>query len=156
MKQFIYSLLAVTFVFSVISCTESDDDNGGSNHPDGTNQSTFVGTLTVDQLNGTNYVMDSVKITLIPNDTTSKMAMVMYQVRFSSHMPVKLDMTVRNITYVPNQKGSVLTGDSLVPFAMGGAFAKYIITGLNGSVVDDSLRVSMKCGINPMTFKGRR
>ena len=156
MKQFLFSLIAVALVFSVTSCKESEDDNGGQNNPEVTNQYTLVGTLTVDQLNGSNYVMDSVRIAITPNDTLGTMTMVMYQVRFSSRMPVKLDMTVRNINYVSNQDGFVLSGDSIVPYAMGGPFAAYTITDLIGTLTDDSLRLSMNCGIYPMTFKGIR
>jgi hypothetical protein len=155
MKQFLFSLIAVTLVFSFTSCTEPDDDNGGPNNPDVSNQDTYVGTLTVDQLNGTFYVMDSVSISMTANDTTNTMNMVMYQVKFSSRMPLKLDMTVWDIAYVSNQHGYVLSGDSIVPFAMGGPFPDYTITQLNGTIENDSLTLSMNCGRYPLTFKGR-
>ncbi len=156
MKQFIFSIIAVSLVLSFASCTETDDDNGGQKTPDTTNDSTFVGTLAVDQLNGTYFVMDSVSITMTPNLNQGTMTMLMSQVRFSSRMPVKLDMTVGNIAYVSHQDGYVLSGDSIVPYAMGGAFTAYTITALNGDITDDSLRLSMNCGIYPLTFKGRR
>lgn len=160
--------MAVTLVFSFTSCTEPDDDNGVPNNPDVSNQDTtsisepdvsnqhtYVGILTVDQLNGSFFTMDSVSISMTANDTTNTMNMVMYQVKFSSRMPIKLDMTVRDLAYVSNQHGYVLSGDSIVPFAFGGPFADYTITQLNGSIADDSLIVSMNCGRYPLTFKGR-
>lgn len=155
MKHLFFSLIAVTLFFSVTSCTEPDDDNTGTNNPDVSNQDTFVGTLTVNQLNGTFFVMDSVSISMTDNDTTNTMDMIMYQVKFSSRMPIKLDMTVRDIDYVSHQGGSVLSGDSIVPFAFGGPFADYTITNLNGTIAEDSLTLSMNCGRYPLTFKGR-
>lgn len=155
MKQFFLSLIAVTFIFSVTSCTEPEDDNNDPKKPDVTNQNTYVGRLTVNQLNGTDFVMDSVRISLTANDTTNTMVMIMYQVKFSPRMPLNLDMTVKNIAYASNQNEYTLSGDSIVPYAMGGAFATYTITNLNGTMVGDSLKLSMKCGQYPLTFKGR-
>jgi hypothetical protein len=156
MKHFLYSVLAITLSFSVISCTEPDDDNGGTNNPDETSPVFYVGQLTVAPESATPFVMDSVSISMAANDTTGTMTMVMYKVRFSPRMPLTLDMTVDGIAFELNQGVHVLNADSIVPQAMGGPFPTYIITNLNGEMSDDSLTVSMTCGSYPLTFKGAR
>jgi hypothetical protein len=156
MKQFLFSALALTLGFSVISCSDPDEDNGEQNNPDETNQELFVGQLTVEPLSEHPFVMDSVSISMAVNDSTGTMTMVMYKVRFSPSMPITLDMTVTGIDAESNQGVFILSADSIVPQALGGPFPAYTISNLNGVMTDDSLHVSMNCGSYPLTFRGGR
>lgn len=120
----------------------------------------YSGTLSVDQLDSTFYDTDSVVVSIEPVAISSAagdftfLRIMMHQVRFSPRMPMSLDMTINDVTYVAGEDGFALSGDSIVPFAMGGPFPTYLITDLQGVVKDNELTVSMTCGRFPMTYSG--
>lgn len=151
---FLASLLVLSVGF--MACEEADTD-------DGTQQVTaasYSGMLSVDQLDTTFYETDSVIVTIEPlTDSTEAVStthvrIVMHQVRFSPRMPIALDMTINEVAYVSGDNGVALSGDSIVPVAMGGPFPTYIITNLQGLVKDNELTLSMKCGRYPLTYSG--
>jgi len=152
MKRLHPALAIFASVLFFTACSESE------NEPE--NQTTtsvdYVGSLSVNQLDGTFYVMDSVTVSLAANDTTPLMSLLMHQVRFSSRMPTTLDMTIHEITVQSVTSGYTLTGDSLVPVALGGPFPAYTITELYGTFNDSVMTLSMKCGNYPLTFEGKR
>jgi hypothetical protein len=77
-------------------------------------------------------------------------------VSFSAKMPVKIDMEIPNVEY-QNEDGKItLSGNNIVPFAMGGEFPKYTVTNLSGTVNNGTLSVSMNCGESPTTFVGSK
>lgn len=155
MKKTVYFLCVFTLAFSLFSCTDPDEDNQGQQQPDETSQHVFYGTLTVGPDSEQPFVMDSVKIAMVESDTTDNLTMIMYKVRFASRMPM-LDIKVEGIDAETNQDVTVLQADSIIPWAVNGYFATYIITNLDGDMTDDSLFVSMNCGTFPITYTGGR
>ena len=71
-------------------------------------------------------------------------------------MPISLTMTVNGISGVEQNGVVALSGDSIVPMAMGGPFPNYTITNLSGVLTADSLNISFKCGTYPLIYKGGR
>ena len=50
----------------------------------------------------------------------------------------------------------ILSGDDIVPFALGGNYPDYKVTELQGEVVGDKLTVSLKFGGIQTTYEGQK
>ena len=108
--------------------------------------------MEVDQNDGTFYMQSDVKVDYeIKGD---RLNFVMYKVKFANGMPMKLDMVVEGVTYENNDDTYTLSGDGIVPYAMGGPFEKFTITKLEGKVTDTSMSLSFMCGEYPVTYTG--
>ncbi|MEA5004843.1 MAG: hypothetical protein VB022_00360 [Rikenellaceae bacterium] len=114
----------------------------------------YSGQLTVDQLDGTNYTSSDVQVKLTPAATAGNVTIDMLQVSFSSKMPVKLDMKIQNVVYTSTSEKITLSGNNIIPIAMGGEFPAYTITNLTGEIKNGSLSLSMMCGSYPLTYNG--
>ena len=148
MKQLFTVLIAAGMMF--VACDKNDDKN---ETPETLTNQTYVGTLTVDQTDGTTYTQENVTVGFAITDTAG-MVLTLNQVSFSERMPVKIDMTIPHIEYTANGVNYTLSGNNIVPLAMGGEFPKYTITNLSGTIADGALSVSMNCGSFPTKFSG--
>lgn len=140
-------LLAMFFV----SC-ENGENNALPPKPD--TEECYIGTMTVDQNDGTFYTQEEVKVDYEILD--GKLNFVMYKVKFAEGMPIKLDMVVEGIDCIGGVGNYVLAGDNIVPYAMGGPFEKYTITKLVGSITNDTMNLSFMCGEYPVTYTGTK
>lgn len=131
-------------------------ENGEHNTlpPNPVEKECYVGTLTVDQNDGTFYTQEDVKIDYEIID--GKLNFVMYKVKFAQAMPLKLDMVVEGVDCLGAIGNYVLAGNGIVPYAMGGAFEKYTITELVGAITNNTMTLSFKCGEYPVTYEGRK
>ena len=131
-------------------------ENGENNTlpPKPVEKECYVGTLTVDQNDGTTYTQEEVKIDYEIID--GKLNFVMYKVKFAPGMPLKLDMVVEGIDCLGVVGNYVLAGNGIVPYAMGGKFEKYTITNLVGSVNDNKMTLSFVCGGYPVEYEGTK
>ena len=50
----------------------------------------------------------------------------------------------------------MISGNEIIPYAMGGPFEKYKITNLTGAMTDKTLRFEMVCGEYPTKYSGSR
>ena len=148
MKQLFTVLIAAGMMF--VACDKNDDKN---ETPETLTNQTYEGTLTVDQTDGTTYTQENVTVGFAITDTAG-MVLTLNQVSFSERMPVKIDMTIPHIEYTANGANYTLSGNNIVPLAMGGDFPKYTITNLSGTIADGALSVSMNCGGFPTKFSG--
>ncbi len=119
-----------------------------------TEDGTYSGQLAVDQLDGTNYTSSNVQVKLTPAATDGYVTIDMLQVSFSSKMPVKLDMKIQNVVYTSTSEKITLSGNNIIPIAMGGEFPAYTITNLTGEIKNGTLNLSMMCGSYPLTYSG--
>ena len=152
MKQLFTVLLAAAGMLFV-ACDKDDNKNEEPQNETLTNE-TFQGTLVVDQTDGSAYTQENVKVGCAITDTAG-MVLTFNQVSFSEKMPVKLDITIPHVEYTVNAGIYTLSGNNIVPLAMGGEFPKYTITNLSGTIQDGTLSVSMNCGSSPLKFTGR-
>jgi hypothetical protein len=141
-------LLIITITVLVGACEEKEPTDNPVTVEDGT----YIGTLNVDQNDGTFHTQDNVSIVLEVEESSATIKMM--QVSFASGMPVKLDMTIPDITTVAISEGLSLSGDSIVPLAMGGEFPVYTIKELTGEVTPETIYLNMMCGVYPLTFSG--
>ena len=150
MKRLILSLLAL--VMLSVAC-EDGHNNDLPNKPE--EEGCYKGLLTVDQNDGTLYKQSDVEVDYELKD--GKLNFVMYKVKFANGMPIKLDMVVEGVDYIEATDGTLtLSGDGIVPYAMGGPFEKYTITALTGEITDTVMSLDFMCGEYPVTYEGKR
>lgn len=150
MKHLIWSLLAL--VVLSVAC-ENGENNDLPNNPE--DSRCYKGVLAVDQNDGTMFYKEDVEVDYELRD--GKLNFVMYKVKFAKGMPITLDMVVEGVDYTEAPDGRlILSGDGLVPYALGGPFEKYTITELNGDITDSSMSLEFMCGEYPVTYDGER
>ena len=114
----------------------------------------YIGTMTVDQNDGTFYTQKDVEVDYEIID--GKLNFVMYDVKFAKAMPLKLNMVVEGVDCLGAIGNYVLAGNGIVPYAMGGPFEKFTITELVGAITNNTMTLSFKCGEYPVTYEGRK
>jgi hypothetical protein len=115
----------------------------------------YTGTVTVAPGTADAFTLadTEVKFTLSADKTTADVEML--KVKFAAAMPVSLDVLISGVTLTKTADGYSISGDNIVPTAMGGTpFAQYTITGLTGTVTASSLTLDMMMGTYPMSFEG--
>lgn len=131
---------------------ENGNNNDLPNNPD--ESKCYKGSMTVDQNDGTVYTQEDVEVDYeIKGD---KLNFVMYKVKFANGMPIKLDMVVEGVNYTEVNGTYTITGDDIVPYAMGGPFEKYTITNLTGIITDTEFTLDFMCGEYPVTYEGAK
>ena len=131
-------------------------ENGSNNtlDPKPDDSKCYKGTMSVDQNDGTFYTQQGVEVDYELKD--GKLNFVMYKVKFASGMPIKLDMVVEGVEYFDNGTSLNISGNNLVPYAMGGPFEKFTITELSGEISDSEFTLEFICGEYPVTYHGTR
>lgn len=147
LRFFLLALLSLTFV----AC-ENGDNNALPNKP--VDSECYTGTMTVDQNDGTFYTQKDVEVDYEILD--GKLNFVMYKVKFANGMPIKLDMVVEGVDCIGAVGHYVLTGDNIIPYAMGGPFEQFTITKLTGLITNDTMTLSFICGEYPVTYSGTK
>ncbi|MDR2890414.1 MAG: hypothetical protein LBV18_02260 [Alistipes sp.] len=92
-------------------------------------------------------------------ETTAKEATAeikMLGVKFAVAMPVTVDMTIPGVALTATAEGWSLSGDEIVPIAMGGPYPERIVTDLTGTATEQELSFSMTCKELPVSFTGAR
>jgi hypothetical protein len=110
--------------------------------------------MKVDQNDGTIYTQSDVEVDYEIKD--GKLNFVMYKVKFANGMPIKLDMVVEGASYEERANGYTLSGDGIIPYAMGGSFEKFTITNLSGTITERRMTLDFMCGEYPVTYSGTR
>ena len=151
--QFLATLLIAGTVFT--ACGSDDKKKDEPKPVEETKSQSFQGVFSVQNSDGSTYTQEDVVVDYTISDDKG-LVLTFNQVSFSAKMPVKIDMEIPNVEY-QNEDGKItLSGNNIVPFAMGGEFPKYIITNLSGTVNDGTLSISMNCGESPTTFVGSK
>ena len=145
LRFLLLSLVSLAFV----AC-ENGNNNALPNKP--VESECYTGTMTVDQNDGTMYTQDEVQVDYEILD--GKLNFVMYKVKFAEGMPIKLDMVVEGVDCIGAAGHYVLAGNDIVPYAMGGPFEKFTITGLKGELNKESITLSFRCGDYPVEYNG--
>ena len=117
-------------------------------------QADYVGTLTVEATAGT-VVNAEARVEFLPYQDGSA-ELTLYEVKFSPRMPLTLDVTIPGITLTSTPEKVILSGDDIVPFALGGNYPDHKVTELQGEVVGDKLTVSLKFGGIQTTYEGQK
>lgn len=153
MKTFKIVLLTVITFLSFAACDNDEPKNEPAEQETETKTATYIGLLSVDQNDGTFYEQKNTEITteITENNTLN---FTMLKVKFSERMPITLDMTVSGIGVEKTENGLILSGNNIIPNAMGGEFPNYTMTNIIGTITDEKFEISMMCGTYPLTFSG--
>ena len=148
--KYINLLFSALCAMMLTTACENGNNNDLPNNPD--ESKCYKGSMTVDQNDGTVYTQEDVEVDYeIKGD---KLNFVMYKVKFANGMPIKLDMVVEGVNYTEVNGTYTITGDGIVPYAMGGPFDKYTITNLTGIITDTEFTLDFMCGEYPVTYEG--
>ena len=128
-------------------------DTGDNNLPTKPVEECYIGTLSVDQNDGTFYHQSNVKTTY-EISAEGRLSFAMYNVKFAEGMPIKLNMFVDGVAFTEEDGQYTLSGNGLVPYAMGGPFEKFTITNLTGTLTEESFSLEFLCGEYPVTYNG--
>ena len=146
------SLLTIVSIALLSLSCENGDNNDLPNNP--VDSKCYKGTMIVDQNDGTFYTQSDVEVDY--ETRNGKLNFVMYKVKFANGMPLKLDMVVEGVDYVEIDGIYTLSGDNIVPYAMGGPFEKFTITQLEGTISEGEITLEFMCGEHFVEYSGTK
>ena len=151
----IRKLLAVLLIGSLLSaaCAETMEEE---QFPE---QNGYVGTLSVIEIGDALFEQSGVSADYVLDAATGRLDLFLYEVSFSSQMPVKLGVVaLQDVAY--SQDGTTLTiaDTDLVPMMeMRGewvAYDRYVCTDFTGTVTPSAMTLSMKLGGFQTDYRG--
>jgi hypothetical protein len=141
-----FAVLAMIFC---IGCKQYETDKE--------TQKSFKGDIVVTNEDGSNFTDRNIRVSISESlETKDTYDMLLKGVKFAEKMPVRIKMTIPGLK-VENGK---ISGENIVPWAMGGPFAEWTIKKINGTISYDSngeysaLDFDMVCAEYPVKFKG--
>ena len=115
-------------------------------------ETVYSGTMTV-VADGKDNVSENVKVNVsFQEDGTA--TIIFNKVKFVPQMPVSLDVTVPGVTCETRENEIILSGNDIVPLAMGMPYEKYKVTSLSGKIIAGKLTVSLNFGEFATSYVG--
>lgn len=115
-------------------------------------ETVYSGTMTV-VADGKDNVSENVKVNVsFQEDGTA--TIIFNKVKFVPQMPVSLDVTVPGVTCETRENEIILSGNDIVPLAMGMPYEKYKVTSLTGKIISGKLTVSLNFGEFATSYVG--
>lgn len=117
-------------------------------------ETVYSGAMTV-VAGGKDNVSENVKVNVNLNLQDDGTATIIFnKVKFVPQMPVSLDVTVPGVKCEIRKNEIILSGNDIVPLAMGMPYAKYKVTSLNGKITAGKLTVSLNFGEFATSYVG--
>lgn len=113
-------------------------------------ETVYSGTMTV-VAGGKDNVSENVNVNLQDDGTAT---IIFNKVKFVPQMPVSLDVTVPGVKCEIRENEIILSGNDIVPLAMGMPYAKYKVTSLSGKIIAGKLTVSLNFGEFATSYAG--
>lgn len=115
-------------------------------------ETVYSGTMTV-VVGDKDNVSENVKVNVnLQEDGTA--TIIFNKVKFVPQMPVSLDVTVPGVTCETRENEIILSGNDIVPLAMGMPYAKYNVTSLSGKIISGKLTISLNFGGYATSYVG--
>lgn len=115
-------------------------------------ETVYSGTMTV-VADGKDNVSENVNVNVsLQDDGTA--TIIFNKVKFVPQMPVSLDVTVPGVKCEIRKNEIILSGNDIVPLAMGMSYAKYKVTSLSGKIIAGKLTVSLNFGEFATSYVG--
>lgn len=115
-------------------------------------ETVYSGTMTV-VAGGKDNVSENVNVNVnLQDDGTA--TIIFNKVKFVPQMPVSLDVTVPGVTCETRENEIILSGNDIVPLAMGMPYEKYKVTSLSGKIISGKLTVSLNFGEFATSYVG--
>jgi hypothetical protein len=118
-------------------------------------ESDYVGTVTVIYQDAP-FDNENIRVNFTPSEDVHTASITLHQIRFVPQMPVTIDVTIPGINLQSTTEKVILTCERSIPWAMGGEYPRYTVTGLQGEIVGKELTFSLHFGDYPTSFKGQR
>lgn len=131
--------------FTLSGCS-SDDDNDDPVLV----HTLYSGILSV-QYQGQWYETNDAEVVFNLNDGGKTATITMLGVRFVPQMPVTIDVEIPSVQV---SSSGVLSGNNIVPYALGGPYEAYKVTNLTGKVTNLKLELSLNFGEFPTKYIG--
>ena len=113
-------------------------------------ETVYSGTMTV-VADGKDNVSENVNVSPQDDGTAT---IIFNKVKFVPQMPVSLDVTVPGVKCEIRENEIILSGNDIVPLAMGMPYAKYNVTSLTGKIVAGKLKISLNFGEFATSYVG--
>lgn len=115
-------------------------------------ETVYSGTLTV-VAGGKDNVSENVNVNVnLQDDGTA--TIIFNKVKFVPQMPVSLDVTVPGVTCEIRENEIILSGNDIVPLAMGMPYERYKVTSLTGKIIAGKLTISLNFGGYATSYVG--
>lgn len=115
-------------------------------------ETVYSGTLTVVAA-GKDNVSENVKVNVsFQEDGT--VTIIFNKVKFVPQMPVSLDVTVPGVKCEIRENEIILSGNDIVPLAMGMPYERYKVTSLTGKIIAGKLTISLNFGGFATSYAG--
>ena len=117
-------------------------------------ETVYSGTMTV-VADGKDNVSENVNVNVNVSPQDNGTATIIFnKVKFVPQMPVSLDVTVPGVKCEIRENEIILSGNDIVPLAMGMPYAKYNVTSLTGKIVAGKLTISLNFGEFATSYVG--
>lgn len=113
-------------------------------------ETVYSGTMTV-VADGKDNVSENVNVSLQDDGAAT---IIFNKVKFVPQMPVSLDVTVPGVKCEIRENAIILSGNDIVPLAMGMPYAKYNVTSLTGKITAGKLTISLNFGEFATSYVG--
>ena len=151
MKIFkIFALVAM--MFGMVAC---EDNNEGDSIIDNDYTMSYKGTVTV-VVDGELFDSPNKEIEVYPASDGKSLNILFKKMKFVPTMPVSLDVTIPNVSFVQLNGTTRLVADDIVPTCVFGKQEKYIVTNLQGTLTESTLELTLNFGEYPTSFKGTK
>lgn len=117
-------------------------------------ESDYVGTVTVIYQEAP-FDNENISVNFTPSEDGQTASITLRQIRFVPQMPVTIDVTIPDISLQSTTEKIILSCERTIPWAMGGEYPRYTVTGLQGEIVGKELAFSLYFGDYPTSFKGQ-
>lgn len=152
MNYFKIGLLGLATILFAACDDNSGDDTGKTLLPE---DNTYVGTFVVAPDTENELTLDDAQVEFAVNENGETARMNMLKVKFAERMP-EMDIAVPGVELTETDNGYSLSGEGIIPIAMGGEFPERTITGLTGRATTETLSFDMMCGDYRLIFTGSR
>lgn len=117
-------------------------------------ESDYVGTVTVIYQEAP-FDNENISVNFTPAEDGQTGSITLHQIRFVPQMPVTIDVTIPDIRLQSTPEKILLSCERTIPWALGGEYPRYTVTGLQGEIVGQELTFSLLFGDYPTSFKGQ-
>lgn len=115
-------------------------------------ETVYSGTMTV-VADGKDNASENVKVNVsFQEDGTA--TIIFNKVKFVPQMPVSLDVTVPGVKCETRENEIILSGNDIVPLAMGMPYERYKVTSLTGKIIAGKLTISLNFGGFATSYAG--
>lgn len=115
-------------------------------------ETVYSGIMTV-VADGKDNVSENVKVNVsFQEDGTA--TIIFNKVKFVPQMPVSLDVTVPGVKCETRENEIILSGNDILPLAMGMPYERYKVTSLTGKIIAGKLTISLNFGGYATSYAG--